>query len=196
MGGLFSFSIHVNLPLPQCQHLFIIVLIKSEERKRCLLVLLTSKRPQYRGLLQALKNFAKSRCQLCNPILHPGGHINILVQAFDNRQLEDRIENTSLLSLYTCPAQQLSLFSFYIFPHDVSESGPSWPHVIVLSRSVICPFLCSIFSNHLKMKRHCQRPSSQVTITSALHGNIHSLCEFYGDLWGQVQFYMRTSEKF
>ena len=140
MGGLFSFSIHVNLPLPQCQHLFIIVLIKSEERKRCLLVLLTSKRPQYRGLLQALKNFAKSRCQLCNPILHPAGHINILVQAFDNRQLEDRIENTSLLSLYTCPAQQLSLFSFYIFPHGVSESGPSWPRVIVLSRSVICPF--------------------------------------------------------
>ena len=79
-------------------------------------------------------------CQHCNPILHPGGHINILVQAFDNRQLEDRIENTSLLSLYTCPAQQLSLFSFYIFPHDVSESGPSWPRVIVLSRSVICPF--------------------------------------------------------
>ena len=38
------------------------------------------------------------------------------MQAFDNRQLEDRIENTSLLSLYTCPAQQLSLFSFYISP--------------------------------------------------------------------------------
>ena len=155
-----------------------------------------SKRPQYRGLLRASRNFAKSRCQLCNPILHPGGHINILVQAFDNRQLEDRIENTSLLSLYTFPAQQLSLFSFYIFPHDVSESGPSWPRVIVLSRSVICPFFVQYLVKPFEDERHCQRPSSQVTITSALHGNIHSLCEFYGDLWGQVQFYMRTSEKF
>ena len=38
------------------------------------------------------------------------------MQAFDNRQLEDRIENTSLLSLYTCLAQQYSLFPFYFPP--------------------------------------------------------------------------------